>query len=149
MRLFLSVVLTFLSLVGAASAQADDAKKDQDGLQGSWEVVELVMDGKPAPEATRKEIKIVFKGEKMTLTGPEGIGKREFSFKLDPSKKPKSIDFNPLEGQFKGKTSPAIYELKRDELKLCMPNRGKERPTEFKAGEGSNLGLFVLKRSKK
>jgi uncharacterized protein (TIGR03067 family) len=136
MRLSISAVLGFF------------AKKDQEGLQGTWEVVEFVTDGKPVPEEKRKEIKVVFKGEKMTLTGPGGIGKREYSFKLDPGKNPKAIDVTPLDGQFKGKTVPAIYELKGDHLKLCIPNRGKERPAEFKTAEGSNLGLFVLKRSK-
>jgi uncharacterized protein (TIGR03067 family) len=150
MRLsFFSAVLPFLSVVVAASAQVDEGKKDHEAIQGTWEVLEFVQGGKPAPEATRKEMMIVFKGEKMTLTGPEGIGKREYSFRLDPSKKPKAIDVTPLEGQFKGKTSPAIYELKSDELKLCVPNRGNDRPAEFKSAEGSNLGLFVLKRSKK
>ena len=149
MRLFLFVVFAALLSMASPSRWGEDAKKGSEGLHGTWEVVEFTADGKPAPEEFRKEIKITFNGEKMLISGPGGIGKREYSFKLDHSKKPKAIDVTPLDGPFKDKTVPAIYELKGDELKFCMPNEEtKDRPTEFKAAEGSKLGLFVSKRSK-
>ena len=149
MRLFPFVVFAALLSMASSSLCADDAKKDSEGLQGTWEVVEFTADGKLYPEEIPKEIKLTFKGEKMLISGPGGIGKREYSFKLDPSKKPKAIDVTPLDGPFKDKTVPAIYELSGDELKFCMPNQEtKDRPTEFKASEGSKLGLFVSKRSK-
>ena len=145
-KLLIAIIVTLLAFV---SVKADDTKNDQEKLQGTWEVTEFVMNGKPAPEEVCKEIKFVFSGDTIKLTGPGGIGKREFKFKLDPTKKPKAIDTIPQEGSFKGKTGPAIYELKGDTLKLCIPNKETtERPKEFKAPKGSNLGLFVLKRSK-
>jgi uncharacterized protein (TIGR03067 family) len=148
MRLVPFVVFAALLSLAGPSLCADDAKKDLEELQGDWEVVEFIADGKPSPEEVCKEIKIVFKGEKMQLSGPGEIGIREYSFKLDPSKKPKAIDVTALDGPFKDKSVPAIYELEGDELRFCMPNQEtKDRPTEFKAAEGSKLGLFVLKRS--
>ena len=149
MKAFPFVVFATLLSMASPSLCGDDAKKDSEGLQGTWEVVEFTADGKSFPEEFRREIRITFKGDKMLILERGGTGKREYSFKLDPSKKPKAIDVTPLDGPFKDKTAPAIYELKGDELKLCMPNQEtKDRPTEFKAAKGSKLGLFVLKRSK-
>ncbi len=142
-------------MLGLISTQAGDAKKgggakkDQEQIQGTWEATEMVMNGRPAPDEVRKGITFTFAGDKMTLTGPGGIGKREYQFKLDPTKKPKAIDTIPQEGPFKGKSGPAIYELKADTLKLCIPNQiTNERPKAFESTKGSNLGLFVLKRAK-
>lgn len=149
MQLISFAVFMALLAVAGPTPGTDDAKKDLAGLQGAWEVVEFTLDGKPAPDEARKAIKITFEGEKMRLSGPDGIGKREYSFKLIPTKKPSAMDVTPLDGEFQDKTAPAIYELKRDELRFCMPNQvSKVRPTEFKATEGSELGLFVLKRSR-
>jgi uncharacterized protein (TIGR03067 family) len=132
-------------------ACADDGKKDQERLQGTWKVTEFVMNGKPMSEDERKGITIIFSGDTMTLmtlTGsPHNIGKRDYKFKLDPTKKPSAIETIPQDGPFRGKTGPAIYELRGDTLKLCIPNKETtERPKKFEAPEGSNLGLFVLKR---
>lgn len=146
MRHFTALALTLLA---AAVHAADDAKTDLNGLQGKWEVTEFVQNGKPAPEKVTKAVTITFKGDKMRLVGPGGIGEREFTVKLDPEKDPKAIDLTALDGDFKGMTSPAIYELKGKQLKFCMSNRTTtERPKEFKSEEGSSLGLFVLKRGK-
>ena len=130
---------------------ADDPKKDKDAdkIQGTWEAVEMTIDGRPIPAEEVKEIQIVFTPDKMQLVGKAGIGKREYTYKIDPDTKPKSLDTTPLDGPFKGKTGPAIYELDGDNLKLCIPNKEtKDRPADFKAEQGSNLGLFILKRAK-
>jgi len=66
-----------------------------------------------------------------------------------PTGEPKVIDLKPLYDPFKGQTCPGIYELDGDTLKLCLPNEPlAARPTELKAGAGSRLCLFTLKRSK-
>jgi uncharacterized protein (TIGR03067 family) len=130
-------------------AFAQDEENDRKKLQGSWEVREFVMNGNPIPEEERSKIKIVFLDDSMKLTGPEGIGTREYKYKLDSSKVPKAIDTIPQDGPFAGKIGPAIYELKDDTLRLCIPNREtNDRPKEFKAPKGSELGLIVLKKSK-
>lgn len=141
-------------LLGLVCAQAGDAKKeaakkDQKKLQGTWEAAEVVLNGAPVPDDARKGITFTFSADKMTLTGPGGIGKREYTFTLDPTQMPKAIDTVPQDGPFKGKSAPAIYELKGDTLKLCIPNRPtSERPKTLESTKGSSLGLFVLKRAK-
>ena len=41
-----------------------------------------------------------------------------------------------------------IYQLKDDELKICLKVLGGDRPSEFNAPEGSSIVLMVLKRNK-
>ncbi|GEM_PF-5896652 len=114
-------------------------------LQGKWEVTEVVFDGTATDNL--KGVQAVFDKDKLSLIG--GEGKREFSIKLDPTKNPKAIDMTALDGEFKGDTNPAIYQLEGDTLKLCMSNEpgNNKRPTELASKEGSKLLLMTLKRS--
>ncbi len=141
---FAFVIIAFL----AGSVRADDAAGDQQKLQGKWTAAEFIVNGEQVPES-REGLTITFTGDTMLLTGPGGIGRREFKIKLDPSKSPKAIDTIAQDGPFKGTSNPAIYELDGDVLKICMPNeQTTERPKEFESPAGAKLGLFVLKRAK-
>jgi uncharacterized protein (TIGR03067 family) len=143
MRLFLFAVVAAILSATIAPLRAGDTKKDQEGLQGTWQVVELTFNGMSVPEDARKEIKLTFKGERVQ------IGKRGHSFKLDPTKKPKAIDLTLLDEPNQGKTISAIYELKGDDLTLCIPFKlNADRPMAFKAEKGADLMLYVLRRSK-
>jgi RNA polymerase sigma factor (sigma-70 family) len=151
----LMVVLTlaaFTGLLAAASyvairpGAAQDAKADKEKLQGSWEFVSGQMGGKDVDgdEAEQmKKQKFVFKGDKLTA-------KVECTYTIDSSKKPKEFDLKvedvpegPERGTWKG-----IYELKGDELTLCMALPNQDRPTEFVTNEGERTMLLKLKRSK-
>jgi uncharacterized protein (TIGR03067 family) len=139
-----------VSLALIADAPKDDAvKKDLEALQGSWKAVVLESNGQNAPVEMLKEFKVLFKGDRMIIN--PGRANRTSTFKLDPSKKPKWMDATPQEGQAKGKSLPAIYELDGDTLKICFDNKhiSDKRPTDFKTAPGSGLALFVLKREKK
>jgi uncharacterized protein (TIGR03067 family) len=132
---------------GFAVAAPVESVKDREKIQGTWEIVEFVIDGRPAPDALRKETRFQFKDDTMVMYSRDG--KREFKFKLDPSKKPRALDVTAVGGPFDGQTNPAIYELSGDNLKLCLPNQTtKDRPAEFKSEKGSNLGYVVLKRAR-
>jgi uncharacterized protein (TIGR03067 family) len=133
-------------LAAFTAAQADDAKTELEKLQGKWEVTAVVFDGTTTDNL--KGVKGVFDKDKLSLIGDEG--KREFSIKLDPTKKPKAIDMTALDGDCKDKTNPAIYQLEGDMLRLCMFNEpgNTKRPTELASKEGSKLLLMTFKRSK-
>jgi len=84
--------------------------------------------------------------------GSEVIGGQiyfEAKFTIDPTKKPKAIDYTMTEDPTKGKTHLRIYELEGDTVKFCFAMPGKDRPTEFTAKEGSQRTLSVWKRAKK
>ena len=130
-----------------AQLRGQEAKTDLDRFQGDWEVTAMESNGKLLPLGKLKGT-ITFKGDLMTVDGP-GFKPSEHQIKLDPSKKPKLLDATPtLEGN--GKHSLGIYQIQGDELKLCLPiGPRKERPSEFKSADGSNLVVMTLKRSKK
>jgi uncharacterized protein (TIGR03067 family) len=136
----------FLVLVVITVAQADDAKKELEKLQGKWDITKVVSDGTATDNL--KGVQAVFDKDTLSLIG-EG-GKREFAIKLDPTKKPKALDMTALDGELKDKTNPAIYELEGDVLKLCLSNELGEnkRPAELASKEGSKLLLMTFKRSK-
>jgi uncharacterized protein (TIGR03067 family) len=144
MRTKVLVVMVSGLLLGADGQ--DRAKADKEKLQGRWMVTSGVMDGMKIPEDQIKG-ELVFKGNTYTYTAGDseaGAG----TFKLDPSKKPKFMDSVPSEGPVKGQTIEEIYELHGDNLKICLALPGNNRPTEFKAPEGSGRWLFTYKRAK-
>ena len=67
---------------------------------------------------------------------------------IDPSKKPKTIDYQMTDGFTKGKTQLGIYEVDGDTFKSCFGKPGTERPTEFTSKPGDGRTLSVWKREK-
>jgi uncharacterized protein (TIGR03067 family) len=126
----------------------DDGKKDMAKLEGEWSMVSGERDGQALPEDLVKDAKRVAKAGETTVT----IGGQQFlkaKFTVDPSKKPKAIDYTVTEGPNKGKTQLGIYELDGDTVKFCFAAPDKERPKEFKTAAESGLTLSVWKREKK
>jgi uncharacterized protein (TIGR03067 family) len=141
----LAILLAFVG--GPAIAAPVEKAKDHEKIQGSWDVVELVINGEPAPDKLRKDMRFEFKDDAMVMRSSEG--KREFRFKLDPSTKPRALDLTAVGGGFAGQSTPAIYQFDGDDLKLCLPSQTtRDRPTEFRSGRGSDLACVVLKRGK-
>jgi len=118
------------------------SEKDLNLLKGNWKVVSMVHNGKDLPNA--EDHGITFDGENVTIKEPNGESKGKCT-RLDPAKDPKQIDLTPDGG---GKKLQGIYELKGDELKLCLTRSDSERPSRFESKEGSNSRLVVLKREK-
>jgi uncharacterized protein (TIGR03067 family) len=99
--------------------------------------------GEKAPAEAIKEAKVTFAADgKMTVK--QGANEQEFTYELDPAKKPK--EFSGTNAQ--GRTVLGIYKLDGDTLTVCCA-RGGDRPTEFASKEGTTVVLEVLKREKK
>src|SRR5262245_11609719 len=97
--------LSFVLFV-ITSVFAQDKKDDK--LDGKWVVVSVERDGK-ADEAFKGAVRVIA-GDKYTLTPKDGKA-MPGTFKIDASKKPKTIDMTPTEGQYKGKMLLGIYEI--------------------------------------
>jgi uncharacterized protein (TIGR03067 family) len=133
--------------LAADDPKKDDAKKDLDALQGKWTCVSGEVGGKPTAEEDTKGVEFTVKDDTYTVKKP-GDPEEKGTIKLDPTKKPKAIDFKILEGNDKGKSQSGVYELEGDTLKLCLALPGKERPKELSTKEGSMSFLIVFKRAK-
>lgn len=128
----------------------EKGKSDKETIQGNWEVVSLLSDkGASEREAERLKSAVwVFEKEKI-LWKWEAVDKiKAASFKLDPTKMPKTIDVTRPPRKPK-RHIEGIYKLEGDDLTICIPlGRDKPRPTEFKVEEGGKRTLIVLKRKK-
>lgn len=140
-------VLVGLALVGCAALHeyaAGDAKSE---LEGTWDLVYFERDGKEVK--LQSETKSIFSGDKFVVKrGDQVIAGG--TFKLDPSKKPKTLDATYTEGSDKGKTFKSIYQLDGDMLKFCRAGSPDEdRPTEFKTKPDSGQFVSGYKKAKR
>jgi uncharacterized protein (TIGR03067 family) len=136
-------------LACVSSGRCEDDKKpkgDAKAFEGTWLAESAVMGGNAFPEALRKSIRLEIKDGKYTVTVGAAVDKG--SCKFDESKKIKTMDVTGEEGPNKGKTFPAIYELKGDMLKVCYDLSGTKRPEEFVSKPGTMLFLATYKKQK-
>jgi uncharacterized protein (TIGR03067 family) len=109
------VLLVGLALIQVpVSPAADEQSKGLDQLRGSWEVVDT---SEPAFQAKR----FMFDGDKLTIVLPET--KNEAKVKVDSTAKPMQIDIIA-----KTETSPGIYELREDTLRICFATKAGSGP---------------------
>jgi len=138
---FLSVLAVGLML-GAGDAK-EDAKKEQEKLQGTWKAVTLQENGQSKED--NENVRLIFSGDEWSLKkGDETLFKGKF--KINTSKKPNEIDMEVTEAHkenFQDKTALGIYELEGNKLKWCAKSPGvTERPTEFSGQDGRFLVIF-------
>jgi len=141
----LLVTLATLAISLARAADDEATKKDLAQLQGEWTMVSGSADGQSMSEDMLKQMKRVCKGDEITVTmGDQVFLKAKIT--IDPSKKPKTIDYDMSQGFSKGKKQLGIYELNGDTFNACFNSPGAERPKELKAGDG--LTFSEWKRTK-
>ena len=145
MKRQLLFVLAAGLLLGADDAKGD-AKKELALFQGTWRFTSLEIEGKKVPIDMFKDAKLIIKDETFDYVGAGEDAKG--TFKIDASKKPKTVDITYTEGPLKGKVLKAIYELDGDTYKICLDPAGNDRPTKFETKEGSPIVLETLKKDK-
>src|SRR4051812_29033321 len=107
-RLFVAIIAFALSTGWAADQKA--IEKDQAQLQGEWTMISGARDGQAFPEEFMKGSKRVAKGNETTvIIGGQLLMKAKFT--LEPSSKPKHIDYSVTDGSHKGKSQLGIYEV--------------------------------------
>ena len=139
----LAVLLALSLSVTAAPVRGgeDKARSDQDRIQGTWECIATLQDGKQVDKYVG--VRAVMQGDHLTWIFPQPQGKPQVLkavFQLDPGKNPKSFEWHP-------EAKPAevhkrLYLLEGDTL-IWSTNLGAEpAPESFTAGRW----LFVMKR---
>jgi RNA polymerase sigma factor (sigma-70 family) len=128
---------------GAGPEDAD--RRDRKKFESRWSIESVETGGADetaSPAAVLKECRYTFQGDKYLLKrGNQTV--EEGAFRIDPTKTPAAFD---LKSGNANELVPGIYEFDGETLKLCFPTSGKDRPTEFKGGNGN--ALLVLKRTR-
>ena len=141
-----ALVLALTAGLLVAAGGKDDAK-DKEKLIGTWAPVSITVGGKPRPDEEVKKSKMVIAADKITILR-EGKDEDKATYKIDTTKKPRTIDITPSTGGEAGQVMPGIYELDGDTLKMCFARPKGERPKEFASKEGTENAVIVLKRAK-
>ena len=148
MRTIRIAFLIGLAAVAISPAWAEEneaVKKDLAQLQGEWSMVSGSADGQPMPDEIRQQMKRVCKGDEATVT-MAGQVYLKANITIDPSKQPKTIDYQMTAGFTKGQTQLGIYEVEGDTFKACFGKPGAERPADFTSKPGDGRTLSVWKR---
>src|ERR1051325_4266317 len=116
MRFMYLTLALFAVPLTMASAGDTAVKKDLKALEGKWKVVALVEDGKELPKVPAITISFRANGTAVAQT-PEG--ETQATWKIDPSKKPKTLDIVHGEGVYKDKKQFAIRSEERRVGKEC------------------------------
>jgi uncharacterized protein (TIGR03067 family) len=149
------LILGTMSLL-AGDKKEDPAKEELKKLEGTWVLTAVEWDGeKPAPQDVtsdaRSELTIHGNKYKSGQVG-EMYKKGEGFLRIDPSKKPKTIDFGRTEAFKSGETGYEIYELDGDTLKISSVQKDTEkikpedRPKELKTAPKSGVNISYYKR---
>jgi uncharacterized protein (TIGR03067 family) len=145
-------VMTAVATVCCAVRAADDrevaVRKDLEKLSGTWQLVSQEKDGKKLPEGEVKRTTFTITGDKYTFN----VGGRtveEGTFHIDPSQKPKAIDFRPTKPE--AKVQLGIYEMaEAGTIRVCCthPGTAQTRPSEFSTTKGTGHVMGVGERAK-
>jgi uncharacterized protein (TIGR03067 family) len=111
-------------------------------LQGTWKQIAYERDGIVEPlDEQGWEPRVTFSGDTFVVTLADGSIPIKGTYKLDPTRKPKTIDWSDAIGEDAGKTLLAIYTLEGDCFAFCAAYPGQERPTEFSTRPGQVLRI--------
>ena len=151
MRIVRPFGVAALALLAATAVQAQTsaaARKDRAALQGEWEIVSASRDGQAAPaQAIRNSRRSAHGDTTIVMVGGQMVLRA--TFRLDPSKKPKTIDYRVLGGNPPaGSLQLGIYDFMGDMLRFCFAPPGAPRPTEMTTHTGDLRTCSVWRRAK-
>src|SRR5262245_25537544 len=106
------IVYVCFALCASLSAFADDAT----AVQGNWKPVKAELAGEPMADDLLKSISLKLENGKYEALVGDKPDKGNYT--VDATTKPGSMTITGTEGPNRGKTFPAIYELKGDTLRI-------------------------------
>lgn len=147
-RFGLLLVGFMITVATADDPKRDVIKKDQQQIQGTWRIIELVVNGNPAKEQDARKLTVINGSDGTWSLRSDSKEISKGISKVNPSEKPKTIDFTPTVGDTKDKLHLAIYKLSNNSRSLCFAPPGKDRPTKFRSEPGSGHILVKFERVK-
>lgn len=148
MKLQQRYALALLLLVLACQPVAGFQKDETDALQGVWNAKSIEADGKLAPDEAVQRMRFTFKGDKLLIKGNTNDDtEEECAYQIDAKQSPKQLDIKPPKEK---KAIQGIYELKDDELKICLRHASQPggRPKDFDTKADKKVVIVVFKRQK-
>jgi uncharacterized protein (TIGR03067 family) len=142
--LLLMTMLSVISMPIGKSTQ-DDVSAELKKLRGVWTLVEEIDDGKPMPAVEASKNKLTFDDAGRWKVEIDGKVVGQGTATINPTGKPKTIDYTFTQGDTPGAKFWAIYELKEDLFRHCGVLTGT-RPTEFSSKPGSKQILTTFRR---
>jgi len=123
----LTIILSLILAVGAADQGTPS--QERAALDGTWLVTSLFLNGVYRGDAAEVAIMITGNAYEQDVNGQ--VNERG-TLRVDPSKKPMTIDFIITEGSAQNTTQLGIVEVSGDTLKLHLNQPGANgRPADF------------------
>ncbi|MCO8123207.1 TIGR03067 domain-containing protein [Stieleria sp. TO1_6] len=154
--------LAATALVPVAATAADDQSKETitQKLQGRWEIISGVNQGRELTEAEVKGTYVTITNNAIATFDRDERQKFRAVFSLDEEKKPIQITMrsaptepttdqdSQVDDQVANATALGIVKLKGDQWVLCYALDQAKRPTEFKSTKQGKTMLFTLEKKK-
>jgi uncharacterized protein (TIGR03067 family) len=141
--LLLIIPIAFVATIlipGCKTEREEELKQ----LKGGWQAISEKLDGKDAP-VPEEGLELSFEeGKYIWRVGKEV--KDEGDFRANPTTKPKAVELTPSVGIDKGKTRLGIYDMRGEELWICVAPAGKSRPVDFSCRPGDRHHFAIFKR---
>jgi uncharacterized protein (TIGR03067 family) len=129
----------------AAADRDEDIRRDRHRYAGTWRVVSIEADGKPANDD--REIVVVNTEDGGWRLLVDGVQINAGTSSIDPTATPAEIDLEITEGDGTGNTLRGIYAFPADDVRvLCFRGGDGWRPQEFAAPQNSGAILVHFER---
>jgi uncharacterized protein (TIGR03067 family) len=140
------VSIGILSLALLISVDPDKGTTDLDKLQGEWTMSALEIQEKSVPQNKLDGTKLTIKDDTYTVTTKGSTYK--VTFKLDPSKNPKTIDMYFPDEPNAPKVIKGIYKIEGDSFVMCRPQASEgDRPSDFFTSKTNDFFVVTWKKS--
>jgi uncharacterized protein (TIGR03067 family) len=124
-------------------------KEELARLQGAWQLVSVLSDGKYSPEDRIREVRVIVTGNTHSVRFGDQLIAHDVRFEIDPTTTPKHTTDTLNDGPDKDKQIKGIYRVEGDTLVSCVAHVDSDRPNEFDAKAGSGHVLRVFRRVKR
>lgn len=127
----------------SATQPSRELAGDMKACQGTWKQTAATASGELVDKAMLNT-HLRLTGDKYEILDPANDNAviETGTFKLDDTTSPKQLTWTPTNGENKGKSTRAIYELDGDTMKYCYNQPGSPRPTEMTStAENGNVVL--------
>ncbi|MFM8933979.1 MAG: TIGR03067 domain-containing protein [Gemmataceae bacterium] len=126
--------------------KAEAIRQDHAMIQGKWKVTRLIDDGKESHDHDLHKIFVINGNDGSWSLVADGKPIAKGPSNIDPTAKPKTIDFHIIEANGKRVDFQGIYELGAIKRKICFASRDKGRPKTFEAPKGTGRILVEFEK---